>query len=257
MDFTFHKVQQKERYAIIQLDNPPVNSLSDDVKSELQVVLETLRINNQVIILTGTGEKTFVAGADIKELAKLNEDSGRNRVNKSRELFTYIENYPIPIIAAINASALGGGFEIAMCCDICIAAKNAKFGLPEVGLGVIPGGGGTQRLPKLVSPGLAKLMIFTGKLITADEAENLGIVQMVVNQEDLLVEAEKIAKTITKKAPLAIQYSKISINQGLNNGLVEGLEKEGELFSRLCSTNDKNEGVSAFLEKRKPIFNGK
>ncbi|MEC1524981.1 enoyl-CoA hydratase-related protein [Neobacillus niacini] len=257
MSFKFHKVHQKEKYAIIQIDNPPVNALSDEVKHELQVVLESLKDNNHVIILTGTGEKTFVAGADIKELAKLNEESGRNRVNKSRKLFSYIENYPIPIIAAINASALGGGFEIAMCCDICIATQNAKFGLPEVGLGVIPGGGGTQRLPKLVSPGLAKLMIYTGKLITSDEAEKLGIIQMVVNQENLLNEAEKIAKIITKKAPLAVQYSKISINQGINIGLIEGLNKEGELFSKLCSTIDKNEGVSAFLEKRKPTFNGK
>ncbi|MRG84886.1 enoyl-CoA hydratase/isomerase family protein [Salinibacillus xinjiangensis] len=256
MKFSYHRVQQKKDFAIVQIDNPPVNALSDEVKEELLTVLESLKKNNKAIILTGTGNKTFVAGADIKELGKLDENSGRKRVFRSKKLFSYIENYPIPIIAAVNAPALGGGFEVVMCCDICIAVKEARFGLPEVGIGVIPGGGGTQRLTNIISPGMAKLLIYTGKVIKADEALQLGIVQKVVEQEDLINEAEKMAVKVTQKAPLAIQYSKIAINEGLSANKEQGFDKEAELFSKLCATKDKNEGVHAFLEKRPPNFKG-
>ncbi|WP_203555906.1 enoyl-CoA hydratase-related protein [Bacillus sp. B15-48] len=256
MTFQFHRIEQKEGYAIVYVDHPPVNSLSDEVKAELLTALESIKAKNKCVILTGTGEKTFVAGADIRELANLDEESGRARVFKSKEFFSYIDNYPIPIIAAINGSALGGGFEVVMCCDISVAVKEVKIGLPEVNLGIIPGGGGTQRLTRYVSPGMAKLMIYTGKLLSADEAYQLGIVQNVVEREGLLTEAEAIARQIAKKPPLAVQSSKIAINKGLNATLEDSLNTEAELFAKLCGTKDKNEGVSAFLNKRKPVFSG-
>jgi enoyl-CoA hydratase len=211
----------------------------------------------RVIILTGSGEKAFIAGADIGEFSGLGAETGAHFARRGQAMTRTIENCAKPVIAAINGFALGGGTEIALACHIRLASENAKLGQPEVGLGIIPGYGGTQRLPRLVGKGKAMELIFTGRKVDAREALEIGLVNKVVPLADLLAEAEALAREIIRNAPLALTYAIQAINQGLDKSLDEGLELEAGIFGRSCGTEDAREGARAFMEKRKPGFRGR
>jgi enoyl-CoA hydratase len=211
----------------------------------------------RVIILTGSGEKAFIAGADIGEFSGLSAESGALFARRGQEMTRTIENCGKPVIAAINGFALGGGTEIALACHIRLASENAKLGQPEVKLGIIPGYGGTQRLPRLVGKGKAMELIFTGRMVDAKEALEIGLVNKVVPPAGLLAEAEAMAREIIRNAPLALSFAVQAINQGLDKGLDEGLELEAGIFGRSCGTEDAREGSLAFMEKRKPLFRGR
>ncbi len=253
--------QKEQPFAILTFNRPEVrNALSFATIDE---ALEAVRDADadstiRVLIVTGSGDKAFISGADIGELKERNtytemeERSGRRRV-----LTKLLETMSKPSIAAINGFATGGGLEVAMACTIRIAADNAKVGLPEINLGIMPGNGGTQRLPRLVSKGQAMEMVLTGELIDAGEAQRIGLVNHVVPQSGLMGKAREIATKIAAKSPLAVMAAKDAINTGVNMGLAEALEYEARTFAILCGSEDKKEGVGAFLEKRKPVFNGR
>jgi enoyl-CoA hydratase/carnithine racemase len=253
------RVEIEGQTALLTIDNPPVNAISWPVRQEIRQALEALEANDgvRVVIVTGAGEKIFVAGADISEFPPLRYQTGRERNQRNRPWWDYVAGFPKPVVAAINGHALGGGLELALACDIRIAASNARLGLPEVSLGIMPGGGGTQRLLRLVGPGLAKLLIFTADQVTAEEAQRRGLVEKAVPQEQLLRECRAIAERIISRAPLSVRMAKEAINAGLERPLSEGLDYEMECFARLMDTEDKNEGVAAFLEKRAPVWKGR
>lgn len=245
--------------AIVTINRPPVNPLNSDVFKELTQLIDELEDNEEVkaIIITGSGEKAFVAGADVKEMATKNIVS-LNRMNKkSRETFTKIENVSKPVIAAINGLALGGGFELALACDIRISSDRAKFGFPEVGLGIIPGAGGTQRLQKMVGQGIAKELIYFGEMIEAKRAEELHLVNKVVEHDNLLDEAILSAQKLAEKPVVALQMAKLAINSGSNVDIESGLSLETTAFATAFSSEDAKEGLTAFTEKRKPEFIGR
>lgn len=233
-----------------------LNALNSIVKKEMDELFTGLKTNEDVyvVIITGEGEKAFVAGTDIGELTELDETSGRDFAQGGQELFNTIENLGKPVIAAVNGFALGGGCELALACTIRICSENAKFGQPEVNLGVIPGYGGTQRLPRLVGKGISHEMILTGKHIDAQEAYRIGLVNKVVPQQQLLDEAQKLAVAIASKAQIAIRFALKAVNMTSETNLTEGLSLEATLFGRVVATGDAKEGVKAFLEKRKPEF---
>ncbi len=235
-----------------------LNALNLETIEELRQAFENWRDDEEVlaVIITGAGEKAFVAGADISELARLDETSGREYARRGQELTQIIENYPKPVIAAINGYALGGGTELAMACHIRLAAETAKMGQPEVKLGLIPGFGGTQRLARLIGKGLALEVILTGRMVSANEALNWGLVNRVVPPDRLMAEAETLAKEIIKNGPLALSSAIEAINKGLDRPLDEALEIEAEIFGQVCATEDAREGTAAFLEKRPPRFRG-
>ncbi|MCK5578979.1 MAG: enoyl-CoA hydratase/isomerase family protein, partial [Planctomycetes bacterium] len=208
------------------------------------------------VVITGA-EKAFVAGADIKELSQLNPQTGKEKMLRGQGLFTLIETCGKPVIAAINGFALGGGCEMALACTIRLASEKAKLGQPEVNLGVIPGYGGTQRLVRLLGKGRAMELVLTADIIDAAEADRIGLVNKVYPADQLLAEAEKLARKIMSKGPLAIKASLEAINRGSDLPLEQGLELEAQLFADLCGTADMKEGLQAFLEKRKPNFKGK
>ncbi len=208
------------------------------------------------MILTGAGEKAFVAGADIPELADLDVRTGADLSGRGLYLMKTIQNFPKPVIAAINGFALGGGCELAMACDIRLASEKAKLGQPEVNLGIIPGYGGTQRLSRLVGRGKAMQMILTGELINAQEAHRIGLVDEVYPPDQLMPKALEMARTICTKGPLAVSMAKECINRGLDVNLTAGCDLEKANFGSICGTGDKNEGMEAFLEKRSPKFTG-
>jgi len=210
-----------------------------------------------IVIITGAGEKAFVAGADIKEMKDMSPLEARNFMHFGQGVFNDIENLPKPTIAAVNGFALGGGCELALSCDMIIASEKAKFGLPEVTLGIHPGFGGTQRLPRLIGSAKAKELIFTGKMIDANEALRIGLVNKVVPPENLMDVAKALAQKILKNGQLAIRLVKSAINAGLNVPLEKGLAYEAVTQGLAFTTEDKNEGLEAFLEKRKPNFKGK
>ncbi|KMO87433.1 crotonase [Megasphaera cerevisiae DSM 20462] len=236
-----------------------LNALNLATVTELKDVVEKIAVDPavQVVVITGSGEKSFVAGADIVEMSTKNPTEGRAWGMVGQNVFTEIENLPQPVIAAINGFALGGGCELSCACDIRYASENAKFGQPEVGLGITPGFGGTQRLTRVVGRGYAKELIYTGGMIDAQEALRIGLVNKVVPQSELMDAVMKLAKTITKKAPVAVQLSKAAINRGINCDVVTGIAYEAEVFGLCFSTADQKEGMSAFVEKRKPAFTGK
>jgi enoyl-CoA hydratase len=254
------KFEKKNKIAFVIIDRPKVlNALNMATMSELEQVFTELAADREVrvVILTGAGEKSFVAGADITELARNNPVEAKAYTHRGQAVLDLIENLGKPVIACINGFALGGGCEIAMACTMRLASENARLGQPEVKLGIIPGYGGTQRLPRLVGTGLAMQILLTGEMISAQEAHRIGLVNEVVPADRLIARAEEIAAKIIANAPLAIQYCMEAVSQGLNMSLQEGLFLEATLFSVCCATDDKNEGTKAFLEKRAANFQGK
>ena len=219
---------------------------------ELNATFDAINLDEvRCVILTGAGQKSFVAGADIGEMSSLTKAEGEAFGKKGNDVFLKIENFPIPVICAINGFALGGGCEIAMSCDIRICSDNAVFGQPEVGLGITPGFGGTQRLARLVGPGMAKQMIYTARNIKADEAYRIGLVNAVYTQEELLPAAEKMAAGIAKNAPIAVRNCKKAINEGLALPMDKAVEVEEKLFGDCFETEDQKYGMAFFLDKNK------
>jgi len=252
-------VERKDNIEIITINRPAqLNALNKETINELHDAINAAD-NEQsvgVIILTGSGEKSFVAGADIKEFADFTiAQGGELAMNGQKTLFTFIENLGTPVIAAVNGFALGGGLELAMSAHLRVASSNARMGLPEVSLGVIPGYGGTQRLPQLIGKGKANEMIFTAGMIKADEALQWGLVNYVVEPQELMAKCEEIANKILPNSPMAIRSAIAAVNAGFENG-VNGFEKEIEEFGKCFGTAEFKEGTAAFLEKRKPNFRG-
>lgn len=250
-------VETNDFVTFITINRPSqLNALNKQTIQDLNLALQNCDAdsNTGVIILTGSGEKAFVAGADIKEFADFTIAEGGVLASHGQEiLFDYVENFPKPIIAAINGFALGGGLELALSAHIRVASLNAKMGLPEVSLGVIPGYGGTQRLAQLVGKGRANEMIFTAGMISAEEALNYGLVNSIVEQKDLIETCEGIARKILKNSPMAIRSAIKAVNAGFKNG-VNGFEVEIEEFGKCFGTTEFKEGTRAFLEKRKANF---
>ncbi|MBW7675085.1 enoyl-CoA hydratase-related protein [Chryseobacterium chendengshani] len=248
-------INTEDRIAIITINRPEsLNALNAQTIIEISSALDKLGSDREVrvIILTGSGEKSFVAGADIKEFSDFNREKAEELARKGHSfLFNKIENLSKPVIAAINGFALGGGLELAMSCHIRYASENAKLGLPEVTLGLIPGYGGTQRLPKLVGKGLANEMIFSAKMISAQKAKEIGLVNEVYPIEELLTKTKELAKIIANNSPMAISKAIHATNLSDTD---EGFETEIKYFGELFEMDDKKEGVSAFIEKRKPNF---
>ncbi|MBR2793038.1 MAG: enoyl-CoA hydratase/isomerase family protein [Solobacterium sp.] len=250
---SFVTYESKGAYGIITMNRPEaLNALDSNVLNDLSAALDAVDLNAvRALIITGAGEKSFVAGADIKEMANLTKAEGCAFGKKGNDIFRRIETFPIPVIAAVNGFALGGGCELAMSCDFRICSDNAVFGQPEVGLGITPGFGGTQRLARLVGPGYAKQMIYTARNIKADEALRIGLVNEIVPQAELLAAAEKLAAGIAKNAPIAVRMCKKAINEGLDLDMDQAIELEEKLFGECFETHDQVEGMSAFMEKRK------
>ena len=234
-----------------------MNALNLDTVEELRTAFQEVYDDKEIkgVIITGQGEKAFVAGADIKEIAELNEVNGRKFAENGQEVFALIENCHKPVIAAVNGYALGGGCELAMACHIRVAVGNAKFGQPEVNLGIIPGYGGTQRLTQLVGKGRALELLMTGDMISAQEAYELGLVNHVVEKDDLIDKCEEILEKITSKAPLAVGMIVTCVNAFYTHD-ENGYQTEANSFSSCCKSEDFNEGTKAFLEKRTPVFKG-
>ena len=249
----FINYEQDGMVGIITINRPEaLNALNSAVLDELNGCLDGIDTNVvRAIVLTGAGNKSFVAGADIGEMSKLSPTEGEAFGKKGNDVFRKIETFPIPVIAAVNGFALGGGCEIAMSCDIRICSDNAMFGQPEVGLGITPGFGGTQRLARLVGAGMAKQLIYTARNIKADEALRIGLVNAVYPQEELLGVAKKMAGNIAQNAPIAVRACKKAINDGLDAKMDDAIVIEEKLFGSCFATHDQVEGMSAFLEKRK------
>ena len=251
MEFVLY--EQKGQYAIITINREKaLNALNSAVLDELDKTLDSVDLDQvRCLILTGAGQKSFVAGADIAEMSTLTKAEGEAFGKKGNDVFRKLETFPIPVIAAVNGFALGGGCEISMSCDIRICSENAVFGQPEVGLGITPGFGGTQRLARLVGAGMAKQLIYTARNIKAPEAFRIGLVNAVYPQEELLPAAEKMAAGIAKNAPIAVRNCKKAINEGLQVDMDQAIVIEEKLFGDCFETADQKEGMGAFLEKRK------
>src|SRR6266404_6230312 len=252
--------EKKGPIAYVTLNRPKVlNALNTKTWEELRAAFEIARDDDEVrgVILTGAGDRAFIAGADINELARLTAVEGEKSSSFGQAVLNLVENLGRPVIAAINGFALGGGCETAMACTIRIASETAKFGQPEVKLGVLPGGGGTQRLPRLVGKGRALQLILTGEMISAQEAYRIGLVNEVVPAAELITRAETILKQIFSNAPIAVKYSLEAVNKGLETTQSEGLSLEASLFGLCAGTEDKKEGTQAFLQKRAAQFQGR
>ncbi len=246
--------------ATITFNRPKaLNALNGALLDELTQALDEVAENEdvRVLILTGAGEKSFVAGADITELATFGPLQAKIFAQKGQTVIGQLQALPIPVIAAVNGFALGGGSEMALACDFIYASENANFGLPEISLGIIPGFGGTQRLPRLIGANMAKEMIFTGKMVPAAEAKEIGMVNRVFSAEALMEEARKTAKAIASKGKVSLRAAKQSINRGLNTDLATGLDIECDAFALCMASEDAKEGTTAFLEKRKAEFKGR
>ena len=246
--------------ATITINQPKsMNALTAEILTEIGEAIDVVAVDEtiQVLVITGSGEKAFVAGANIKGFVEMDKDAGTEFSKLGNDVFYKLSTLRQPTIAAVNGYALGGGTELALACDIRIASENAVFGQPEVGLGIPPGFGGTQRLPRLINPAIAKELIFTGRNVRSDEAKEIGLVNKVVPQADLMDEVLKLAEQIMKNAPLAVEKSKQLINEGLNMTLEEGLRQESDGFGSLFATEDQKIGANAFINKEKPTFNRK
>jgi enoyl-CoA hydratase len=260
MEKKFVFCQIEEGIAIVTIDNQPaLNALNGPTLTQLDQIFDELAENGEVkgVIITGGGEKSFVAGADISEFNQVTGDTAPSFMGRGQRIFDKIESFDRPVIAAINGFALGGGNELAMCCDIRIAAENAIFGQPEISLGIIPGYGGTQRLPRLIGPAKAKEIIFADERLNAQEALRIGLVQRIAPKGQAVAEAKKILKKIMSKGPVAVKMAKKAINEGLGMSLRNGLDLEAQCQGVCFGTEDKDEGAKAFLEKRPANFKGK
>ena len=247
-------LEKKGNVAIATVNRPKaLNALNSEVLEDLNTLVDTVSADPEirVLILTGSGEKAFVAGADIGEMSTLTKVEGEAFGKKGNDVFRRLETLPIPVIAAVNGYALGGGCELAMSCDIRICSETAMFGQPETGLGITPGFGGTQRLARLVGAGMAKQLIYSARNIKADEALRIGLVNAVYPAEELMPAAEKLAETIAKNAPIAVRACKKAISEGLELPMDEAIVLEEKLFGGCFETADQKEGMGAFLEKRK------
>ena len=259
MNFKNILTEKNDTVGIITINRPQVmNALNLETLSELCGAMEQMGTDNSLrtIIITGAGEKSFVSGADISAMIQMSEKDSESFAKSGHTLMNLIENVDKPVIAAVNGFALGGGTEIVLACDIIYASENAKFGLPEVKLGIYPGFGGTQRLTQLIGISRAKEMIFTGRIISALDACELGIVNRVVAVSELMDEVLNLSVTIASNGPLAIATAKKLMNDGRNKTFEGALENEQKSFSKLFLSADRSEGMRAFLEKRKPVFRG-
>lgn len=259
MTYTKLIIEKKEKVCIVSINNPQtLNALNSAVLEELDRAFSEIAADDGIsaVILTGAG-KAFVAGADISQMSTMNAAQGKAFGEYGAAVFRKIELLDKPVIAAVNGYALGGGCELAMCCDIRIASAKAKFGQPEVGLGITPGFSGTQRLPRIVGPGKAKELIYTAGIIDAAEACRIGLVNKVTEPEALMDEAMEMAAKIASKAPIAVKYSKHAINKGMQTDMDTAISIEADLFGLCFSSEDQKEGMKAFLEKRAPDFKNK
>lgn len=259
MEFKNLNIEEKETISIITINRPEkLNALNQETIVELLDAFKLIQNNKNIkaVILTGAGEKSFVAGADIIEIRKLEEKSGEEFSQKGSEIFRFIEKMTIPVIAAINGFALGGGCELAMACHLRVASTKAKFGQPEINLGIIPGYGGTQRFPQLIGRTNALYYLLTGEMIDASKALELGLINEVADPDQLMNRVREIAKSLASKAPIASRFILQAVDQGNNTEIDKALNMESRLFGKICGTDDMKEGTSAFLEKRKPIFKG-
>ena len=259
MDYKNILFEKEGNVAIVKINRPKaLNALNSETLNELEQVIQEISKDKELytVILTGEG-KAFVAGADIAEMKDLNEEEGKEFGLLGNKVFRRLENLDKPVIAAINGFALGGGCEISMACDIRIATTKAKFAQPEVGLGITPGFGGTQRLPRIVGQGKAKELIYTGDIIKADEALRIGLVNKVVEPENLMEEAMALAKKIASNAPIAVKLCKDAINRGSQVDIDSAVVIEAEDFGKCFATEDQKEGMSAFIERREKTFKNK
>lgn len=249
---SFVNCEVKDKIAVITINRPEaLNALNSQVLDDLNAAFDSIDVNVvRAVVLTGAGEKSFVAGADIGEMSTLTKAEGEAFGKKGNDVFRKIEEFPLPVIAAVNGFALGGGCEISMSCDIRICSENAMFGQPEVGLGITPGFGGTQRLARLIGAGMAKQLIYTARNIKADEAYRIGLVNAVYPQEELLAAAEKMASQIAANAPIAVRACKKAINDGLQTDIDAALVIEEKLFGSCFETEDQKEGMANFLRKK-------
>ena len=259
MEYTYLKIEEHDNIAVMKVSAPKtLNALNTGVFKDMDDYLSKFDCNKfRVLIVTGDGEKSFVAGADISEMADLNNLQGQTFGARGAAVFRKIETLHVPVIAAVNGFALGGGCELAMACDIRICSENAKFGQPEVGLGIIPGFSGTVRLARLVGQGMAKQLIYTGKVIRANDALRIGLVNEVVPQEELMNRAFELANQIAANAPLAVKAAKLAINEEYDMSADDAIMNESVIFGRCFLTEDQKEGMKAFLEKRPAKFVGK
>ena len=259
-DLEYVRVEWDAEIAVVTIDRQDkLNALNADVVREIGEVFASLRDDDKVrgVLLTGAGRKAFVAGADIAELATMDSVSGVRVSRDGQAVFRAIERFPKPVLAAVGGYALGGGCELALACHLRVASENARFGLPEVGLGIIPGYGGTIRLARLVGLGRAIELTLTGDMLDAARAAEMGLVSTVVAQDALMDESKKLLRKVTKNGPVAVRMALESIYHGLDTATVEALDFESSLFGLLASTEDMGEGMQAFMEKRTPGFKGR
>lgn len=257
MDYV--RVEREDGVAVLTVDRQEkLNALDRQVVEEIgQALLELEADGPRAIVVTGAGERAFIAGADIRAMSVMDPIEAKRFSEIGHAAMALLDRTPVPTIAAVNGFALGGGCEVALACDIRIAAENATFGFPEVGLGILPGMGGTQRLPRLLGPALAKELIFTGRRLGAREAGEIGLVNRVVAEGTALNVARELAAEISANGPLAVRHAKSAANRALDVDLVSGLEYEADQFALLFATEDAREGMNAFGEKRKPKFEGR
>ena len=251
---SFVNVEQQGAVAVLTIDRPKaLNALNPDVLADLKAAFEGIDQNTvRCVVLTGAGDKSFVAGADIGSMSTMTRAEGEAFGKLGNDIFLMVESFPLPVIAAVNGFALGGGCELAMSCDIRICSDNAMFGQPEVGLGITPGFGGTQRLARLVGMGMAKQMMYTARNIDAAEALRIGLVNAVVPQAELMDTVLKMANTIAKNAPIAVRACKKAVNEGMQVSIDKAVEIEEKLFGDCFETHDQVEGMACFLSREKP-----
>jgi enoyl-CoA hydratase len=260
MAYKFVEIRRTDGIATVVCNRPDkLNALNAEFVAEIHDAFRTLAGEEGIrgVILTGAGEKAFVAGADIAELARMTPLAGIQISRSGQDAFRFIERMPKPVVAAVNGYALGGGLELALACHIRLASDNARFGLPEVKLGIIPGYGGTIRLPRLVGRGRALELILTGEMVGAEEAYRIGLVNRVVPQAELLGAAERLLRLVAANGPVAVALALEAVDHGMNTALDDGLVLESNLFGLLASTEDMREGMGAFLEKRQADFTGR
>lgn len=260
MSYEFLKVDIENGIATLTFNRPKaLNALSSSLLRELGDAIRTIEMDEDIraLVLTGAGEKAFIAGADIAEIQKLSPLAARKFAELGQTVIDQLQQLPIPVIAAVNGYALGGGCEVALACDFIYAAETASFGLPEITLGIIPGFGGTQRLPRLIGTNMARELIFTGKYLSAVEAREIGLVNCCLPADQLMAGTYEVARKIVKKGRASLRAAKNAIRQGMNCDLKTGLEIERDAFALCLSNPDALEGTTAFLEKRKADFSGK